>query len=51
MTEREYDLEWQYLYEERLGLLCGNATPTVEQTKQAHDYATSEVNKLKEMQG
>jgi hypothetical protein len=31
MTPEELEIEWKYRYEERLGILCGDAEPTSEQ--------------------
>lgn len=38
MTTEE-QTEWNYLYEERLGILCGSLSPTPEQKKIASDEA------------
>lgn len=45
MTQRELDLEWEYLYQERLGIMCGTDAPTVKQMKMASDYATKEIER------
>ena len=48
MTEQELNDEWQYRYQERLGILCGAAIPTPEQRTIARNEANEAISKLKE---
>lgn len=38
--------DWQYFYEERLGIMCGTAEPTKEQDEAAKLWATEYVRSL-----
>lgn len=43
MTKDEIGKEWQYRYQERLGILCEDQDPTPEQRKIARDEATEAI--------
>lgn len=44
----DYKQEWNYLFQETLGIMCGVNDPTPEQIEQAMKYATEQVEKLKQ---
>lgn len=46
-TPAELAVEFEYRKQERLGILCGESTPTPEQIKIATDEARAVVQKLK----
>ena len=46
MTIDERDEEWNYRYQERLGILCGAADPTPEQDALARGEADQIVGQL-----
>ena len=46
-TPAELAAEFEYLRQERLGILCGDAEPTPEQNKIATEEAREAVKKLK----
>ena len=48
MTPSELAVEFEYRKQERLGILCGEATPTPEQIKLATDEARADIQRLKE---
>lgn len=48
MTPQELELERQYLIDERLGIMCGNNEPTVEQIRLAVEYAQQEIEKMQQ---
>lgn len=45
----DYAQEWEYLYDERLGMICADSTPTEKEDQAAADYATKEVARLKKL--
>lgn len=47
MADEELKQEWNYRYEERLGLLGCFGTPTPEQDKIAREEADAAISKLK----
>lgn len=47
MTEQELKIEWQYRFEERLGILCEDKEPTNEEYKIAKDEADEAIIKLR----
>ena len=46
MTREEYDAEWRYRVEERLGILCGAAEPTEAQMDIALREAAQAMDEL-----
>lgn len=51
MIDAELLIEWRYLYEERLGILCGADDPTLEQDAIARTEANARILELKEKGG
>jgi len=49
-TKDELAAEWRYRREERIGILCGSATPTPEQEALARAEADEAVRRLREEQ-
>lgn len=47
MTEQELKAEGNYRYQERLGMMCGDAKPTDEQRKIALEEATQAIEELR----
>jgi hypothetical protein len=47
VTAQELADEYRYRVDERLGILCGSATPTKEQMQIAHREAMEAIKKLK----
>jgi len=49
-TKDELAAEWRVIYETRLGILCGTATPTPEQEALARAESDDAVRRLREEQ-
>ena len=47
MTESELQAEWDYRYNERLGIMCGSDQPTKEQDAIARQEADGAIEKLR----
>lgn len=50
MTEAELKIEWEQVYQTRVGILCGDSQPNYTQDKIARDEATDHVAKLREQE-
>lgn len=46
MSVKEHMDEYRYIYQERLGIICGDATPTAQQSRQAGIEAREHMDRL-----
>ena len=47
-TEDELESEWNYRYSERIGIMCGDSEPDIDQQRIAKEEADAAIQKLRD---